>query len=216
MGPHSTPLGLRERRKLRTQQDLLRSGLELFLGRGYGRTTVGDIAHGAEVSERTFFRYFASKEELVLRPMREANALFLAEVERRPPAEEPLRALREAGRVVLRIMTSECVGSYLAALRLMCTEPDVLAAGLRFAAEQQRHLARVLCAREGVDPDDPRPALLAGAFQSAWLLAAVAWDESCDGTPQALQDAADDHIGLMRAAVQGHWRQGQGQSQAQG
>jgi AcrR family transcriptional regulator len=207
MGPHSAPLGLRERRKLRTQRDLLRCGLELFLSRGYGRTTVGDIAHGAEVSERTFFRYFTSKEELVLLPLRETSALFLAEVERRPPGEEPLRALREASRAVTRAMAGgEHVGDYLRALRLMCTEPDVLAAGLRFATEQQRRLARVLCAREGIDPDDPRPALLAGAFQSAWLLAAVAWDEHCDGSPQALQASADDHLGLMRAAVQGHWR----------
>jgi AcrR family transcriptional regulator len=207
MRPHSTPPGLRERRKLRTERELLRSGLELFVSRGYGRTTVGDIAHCVEVSERTFFRYFASKEELVLRPMREAGALFLVEVERRPPGEEPLRALREAGRSVMGAMPGESQCTYLRALRLMCTEPDVLAAVLREATQQQRRLARVLCVREGVDPEDPRPALLAGAFHSAWLLAALAWDKRCDGSPQALQDSADDHIGLMRAAVQGRWRQ---------
>ncbi|MGP3966179.1 TetR/AcrR family transcriptional regulator [Streptomyces sp. 6N223] len=206
MRPHSTPPGLRERRKLRTEQDLLRSGLELFLSRGYAQTTVGDIARGAEVSERTFFRYFASKEELVLRPMREASALFLAEVERRPPGEEPLWALREAGRSVMRAMSGESQCTYLRAMRLMCTESDVLAAALRLAAQQQCLLARVLCVREGIDPEDPRPALLAGAFHSAWLLAALAWDKRCDGSPQALQDAADDHLGLMRAAVQGNWR----------
>src|SRR5690242_2001916 len=116
MGLHSTPPGLRARRKLRTEQDLLRSGLELFLGRGYGQTTVGDIAQGAEVSERTFFRYFTSKEELVLRPMREVSALFLTEVERRPSGEEPLRALREAGRAVMRAMPRETMVTYLGAL----------------------------------------------------------------------------------------------------
>lgn len=205
MGCHSPAPGLRARRKLRTEQDLLRSGLELFLGRGYGQTTVGDIAQGAEVSERTFFRYFTSKEELVLRPMREVSATFLMEVERRPPGEEPLRALREAGHAVMRALPRETMMTYLGALRLMCAEPDVLAAGLRFAAQQQKRLARVLCAREGVDPEDPRPGLLAGAFHSAWLLAALAWDQRCDGSPQALQDSADDHFGQMRAAVQGHW-----------
>ncbi|MGP4111888.1 TetR/AcrR family transcriptional regulator [Streptomyces sp. 4N509B] len=208
MRPHArTPEGLRERRKLRTEQDLLRCGLELFVARGYDGTTVGDIAHGAEVSERTFFRYFASKEELVLRPLREANALYLAELERRPPGEEPLRALREAGRGLLHTMA--CGGTlerYLAALRVMCAEPDVLAAALRVGTQQQREVAAVLRAREGTEPEDPRPSLLAGAFHAAWLVATLAWEERCDGSPQALQTTADSHLGLMPSAVQGRWR----------
>jgi AcrR family transcriptional regulator len=206
MGPHSTPLGLRERRKLRTEQDLLRSGLQLFLTRGYGATTVADIVQAVEVSERTFFRYFASKEELVLRPIREASAVFLAEVEGRPPGEEPLRALREAGRSVLRVMTRDGADGYLSALRVMCTDPDALAAALRLATEEQRQLSEILRAREGTARDDPRPALLACVFYSAALLATLAWGEHCDGSPQALQASADDHFELIHSAVQGPWR----------
>lgn len=200
-------MGLRERRKQRTEQELLRAGLQLFLTRGYGSTTVGDIAQAAEVSERTFFRYFASKEELVLRPMRQASACFQAEVAQRPAGEEPLSALREAGRASLRqVAAGDAVDNYLPALRVMCTEPDVLAATLRFAAEQQQRLAAILRAREGIDAADPRPSLLAGAFHSACLLATLAWGERCDGSPQALQASTDDHLAMMRAAVQGHWR----------
>jgi AcrR family transcriptional regulator len=203
-------MGLRERRKLRTQQDLLHAGLELFRGRGYGRTTVGEIARRAEVSERTFFRYFVSKEELVLQPLRETYDTFLAEVTRRPAAEDPLRALREAARVVLRATTADRdrTGCYLAALRLVCAEPDVLAAGLRFAAGEQRRLAAILAAREGTEPDDPRPGLLAGAFNAASMLATLRWDEDCDGSPQALAASADDHIRLMPSALAGGWRRG--------
>ncbi|MEO3752115.1 TetR family transcriptional regulator [Streptomyces sp. B6B3] len=205
MRPHSTSPGLRERRKLRTQHDLLRSGLELFMARGYANTTVGDIAHAVEVSERTFFRYFASKEELVLQPMREASAVFLAQVERHPEGDEPLRTLCEAGRAVLGAMTGEAVESYLLSLRLMCTEPDLLAAALRLSAEEQRRLAEILRAREGTAPDDPRPALLAGVFHSAAMLATVSWGQRCDRSPQALQASTDTHVRLLHSAVQGHW-----------
>lgn len=205
--PHArTRPGLRERRKLRTEQDLLRCGFDLFLARGYDRTTVGDIAHLAEVSERTFFRYFASKEELVLRPLREAHERYLAEVARRPAWEEPLCALREAGRNLLRSM--DCRGTlerYLAALRVMCVEPAVLAAALRLGTQQQRDLAEVLRARERTEAGDPRPSLLAGACHAAWLVATLAWQERCDGSPQALQTTADRHLGLMPSAVQGRW-----------
>ncbi len=206
MRPHSPPLGLRERRKLRTQHDLLRSGLELFMARGYGHTTVGDIAHAVEVSERTFFRYFASKEELVLQPMREASAVFLAQVERHPAGVEPLDALCEAGRAVLGAMTGETVENYLLSLRLMCTEPDLLAAAMRLSTEEQGRLAEILRTREGIAPGDPRPALLAGVFHSAAMLATISWGQRCDGSPQALQASTDDHVRLLHSAVQGHWR----------
>lgn len=206
MGPHHSPMGLRERRKLRTRQDLLRFGLELFADQGYGRTTVGDIARRAEVSERTFFRYFASKEELVLQPIREASDLFLTEVALRPHDEEPLRALREARRHALYGMAERRPQTYLQALRLTCLESEVQAAFLRFCAGEQRRLAEVLAARARTGPGDLRPALLAGAFSAATRLATLSWGEFGGGSVQELQAAADSHLGLMHAALEGHWR----------
>ncbi|MBL1069030.1 TetR/AcrR family transcriptional regulator [Streptomyces sp. 7-21] len=215
MGVCPEPFGLREHKKAQTRRALLRCGLDLFKERGYAATTVSDIARRAEVSQRTFFRYFASKEELVLLPVREAGALFLAELERRPPREEPLRALREAGRDVVTAMSARHPDVYLPALRLICSEPEVLAAFLRYAVTEQHRLASVLAAREGTEPGDPRPTLLAGAFNAAALSAAFAWEERQDGSPQTLQDTADDLMDLMPSAVLGRWRTG-GRASASG
>jgi AcrR family transcriptional regulator len=57
---------LRERRRLATEAEVSAAALELFETRGVAATTIGDIARAAGISERTFFRYFASKEETVL------------------------------------------------------------------------------------------------------------------------------------------------------
>src|SRR4051794_17316358 len=88
--------GLRERKKQRTRDALVRAALELFTTRGYDGTTVDDIADAVEVSQRTFFRYFANKEEAALALTEMTVAQFVASVRARPPHEAPVEALRQA------------------------------------------------------------------------------------------------------------------------
>lgn len=83
--------GLRERKKQRTRDALLRAALELFTTQGYERTTVDEIADAVDVSQRTFFRYFAGKEDVALFLQRLAESHFVAAVRERPPHEAPLR-----------------------------------------------------------------------------------------------------------------------------
>ena len=87
---------LRERKKQRTRDALLRAALELITTRGYDRTTVDDIVEAVDVSQRTFFRYFASKEDAVFFAPRLAEAHFVRAVREPPPHESPLEALRRA------------------------------------------------------------------------------------------------------------------------
>ncbi|WP_042372752.1 TetR/AcrR family transcriptional regulator [Streptacidiphilus neutrinimicus] len=88
--------GRRQQNKRRTHEALIEAAGRLFQERGYESTTVRDIAAAAGVGERTFFRYFPSKESLVLQQVRDLVPLLAAEIRDRPGAEPPLVALRSA------------------------------------------------------------------------------------------------------------------------
>jgi AcrR family transcriptional regulator len=88
--------GRREQNKRRTHEALIEAAGRLFQERGYEATTVRDIAAAAGVGERTFFRYFPSKESLVLQQVRDLVPLLAAEIRERPAAEALLEALRES------------------------------------------------------------------------------------------------------------------------
>jgi len=87
---------LRERKKQRTRDALLRAAVELFTSQGYDGTTVDQIADAVDVSQRTFFRYFAGKEEAALALVEMTVDRFVEAVRERPPHEPPLEALRQA------------------------------------------------------------------------------------------------------------------------
>ncbi|MEV8561301.1 TetR family transcriptional regulator [Streptomyces sp. NPDC051917] len=90
------PAGLRERKKEETRNRLLEGAARLFRERGFEATTVADIAAYANVSVRTFFRYFESKEALLLPDGVEIFAYVENALARRPADEEPLDAVCNA------------------------------------------------------------------------------------------------------------------------
>lgn len=96
MDDTGTDPGLRERKKAHTRQALRDAALQLFAERGFAGTTVTEIAGRAGVSERTFFRYFDSKESLLLPDVVELFDRVEAELAQRPPNEPPHVAVREA------------------------------------------------------------------------------------------------------------------------
>lgn len=92
--------GKRERNKLATRSALRDAANRLFDERGFRQTTVRDIAQAAGVTERTFFRYFASKQELVVDEALSWLPRVQQEIRARPPEEPPFVAVREALRAV--------------------------------------------------------------------------------------------------------------------
>src|ERR1039457_98749 len=96
--------GLRERKKARTRASLREHALRLFREQGYQATTVEQIAAAAEVSPSTFFRYFPTKEDVVLRDDYDTVLMevFLAQ----PPELSPLQATRSAIRAMASAVTS--------------------------------------------------------------------------------------------------------------
>ena len=88
------PLGLRERKKIKTRQAIRREAFRLIDENGYAATTVEQIADAADVSPSTFFRYFPSKESLLLAD--DLDPLILAAFDAQPPDLSPTQAIRRA------------------------------------------------------------------------------------------------------------------------
>lgn len=88
--------GLRERKKQRTRDALLRAALELFTTKGFEETTVDEIAEAVDVSQRTFFRYFANKQETAFAVQEMVEQRFVETLRERPAHEAPFVALRGA------------------------------------------------------------------------------------------------------------------------
>jgi AcrR family transcriptional regulator len=89
-------LGRREAHKQATRQALQEAADRLFAERGYGATTVRDIAEAAGVTERTFFRYFTGKEELILDDALGWLPVLLDAIRDRPDEEDVGAAVRQA------------------------------------------------------------------------------------------------------------------------
>jgi AcrR family transcriptional regulator len=158
---------LRERKRVRTRQALIDAAAELFEQHGYDGTTIADIAAAADVSTRTFFSYFASKEE-VLFPDADARVkAALTAIDERRPGELPtailLRALGELGDA-----GDDLVGP-MAALRLRFVRsvPSVRGRGLQRQLDAQTEIAARLHAAFPDELDAVEAAALVGAFVGA-------------------------------------------------
>jgi AcrR family transcriptional regulator len=158
---------LRERKRTRTRAALIEAAAELFERRGYDGTTIADIAAAADISTRTFFSYFASKED-VLFPDADARVLAaLTAIDERRPDERPteilLRALTELGDA-----GGDLVGP-MAALRLRFVRlvPSVRGRGLQLQHDAQAEIADRLHAAFPDELDEVEAAALVGAFVGA-------------------------------------------------
>jgi AcrR family transcriptional regulator len=204
--------GLRERKKRRTRDTLLRTALELFTTQGYERTTVDEIAEAAEVSQRTFFRYFPGKEEAAFAVQALAEEHFLAALRSRPPHEAPMEALRRAvleGWDTLREAVESVVPVelYLRMYRLIESTPVLLAAHLRRSAEIEERLACLLAEREGVDvATDPRPRLAVAVFGGVMRVTERQWSTGEDFSLAAIRTLTAAYLDQVGPALTGHWR----------
>jgi AcrR family transcriptional regulator len=157
-------VGLRERKKRQTRTALIDAALELFLRQGYEHTTVDQIAEAVEVSQRTFFRYFAGKEDLLAYYMGTAEETLIAALTARPAGEPPFVAAAEAFRAFFRFFGEagpEERERFDRTRRVLEAEPTLLWAHHTRMGQIEQRLATVLAERMGVDPAvDPRPRIV--------------------------------------------------------
>ncbi|MEV6839840.1 TetR family transcriptional regulator [Streptomyces sp. NPDC051133] len=203
---------LRERKKQRTREALLRAALELFTTQGYEHTTVDEITDAVEVSQRTFFRYFAGKEDVAFAVQEMTEAHFVAAVRARPAHEAPMEALRQAvleGWDAIRetVESAVPVELYLRMYRTIESTPALLAAHLRRSAATEETIARVLAEREGVDVDaDPRPRLAVAVFGGVIRVTERQWCTGEDFSLVAIRQLTASYLDQVGSALTGNWR----------
>lgn len=160
--------GLRERKKQRTRATLIDAAVELCNRQGFEQTTVDQIAAVAEVSPRTFSRYFATKDAVVLAFIDEVVDMVAVELAEQPPEVSDIEALYRA-HVQAFTKTKTAPPSRLTADRLLASARIITSsAALMHAASQFRMDAvnAALAKRMGVSGDDRRLQLTAAVWGS--------------------------------------------------
>jgi AcrR family transcriptional regulator len=182
-------VGLRERKKAKTRAAIQEHALRLFRDQGYQATTVEQIAEAAEISPSTFFRYFPTKEDVVLYDVLDPPALAAF---RAQPAElSPIQALRGAMRAVFAELPAEEWEVQRERNRLIRSVPELRAKMLDEFARNLDMLAELVAERVGRRADEPAVRTLAGAVIGVGI---AAWYTAGDHT-------LPDSLALMDAGL---------------
>jgi AcrR family transcriptional regulator len=162
--------GLRERKKAKTRAAIQEHALRLFRERGYDATTVEQIAEAAEVSPSTFFRYFGSKEDVVVYDA--LDPILIAAWRAQPRELSPIQAFRRAMEEVFGSLTPAQLEDMQERARLGYGVPEVRQAMIDDILRTGTLIVGELAERTGRAPDDFEVRVYMGAFMGA-IMAAV-------------------------------------------
>jgi AcrR family transcriptional regulator len=161
------PLGLRERKKAKTRAAIQEHALRLFRERGYSRTTIEQIAAAAEVSPSTFFRYFPTKEDVVL--FDATDPLMLDALEAQPPDLNVIEAIRRSFRGVYAGLTPDELERERDRQRLVLSEPEIRMRAINTVVESIDSIAQLVATRTAHAADDIAVRAFAGALVGALM-----------------------------------------------
>jgi AcrR family transcriptional regulator len=193
---HNLPL--RERKKIRTRLAIQDEAMRLFLDQGYDNTTVEQICAAAEVSPSTFFRYFPTKEDVILDDG--YDPVIMALYRSQPPELGPMQAMRATMRTLTAAMPQEEKDRLQQRLVLSAQVPALRAATLDNLMQNVDMFAALIAERVGRKPDDFAVRTMAGAILGVWIpeilsmhKGAAAWEDSWD--------RLDDALALLEAGL---------------
>ena len=201
-------LGLRERKKQRTRATLLDAAVELCDRQGFERTTVDQIAAIADVSPRTFSRYFATKDAIALALIDDAIDLAAIELSRQPRELNHFEALRRSY-VAMYSGTKNAPPGALSADRMMCIVRIIMTSPIlrQAALEYRPHAVNIeMAKRLGVALDDRRLRLISGMWGTIIMTAladlteaGVDWTQvDVDGVVSRLEATFDEFMSEIR------------------
>ncbi|MEU4157577.1 helix-turn-helix domain-containing protein [Actinoplanes sp. NPDC026670] len=177
MDADPTMPGRRELKRRQTRLALITAALRLVDERGADRVTTDEISAAAEVSPRTFFNYFATKEDaLVGDPLADCGAPVLPAG--RPLLEALLAALAPAFEQIQRDRDL-----WLLRMRVIAANPQLLPLLIAAASAAEQRLSAAVAAHDGLAPDHPRPAVVSAVANAAVRVALIRWAEAGDARP---------------------------------
>ena len=170
----SAPLdGLRERKKARTRASIREHALRLFREQGYQATTVEQVAEAAEVSPSTFFRYFPTKEDVVLQD--DFDLIQVEAFESQPADMSVIAAYRAAAGQMFASLSPDELARFRESVELTLTIPEVRARALDEFAKAIDVTAEAIARRTGRAPDDPAVRSVSGALVGVVMAATMPW-----------------------------------------
>ncbi len=190
--------GLRERKKRQTREAITRAALELFAERGYQETTLADIAGAADVSTRTIFGYFPSKEDILFcdyAEMRDALARALAE---RPGGKDALGTLRD-----FIVGAGHTKGELQAKLGRVISADETLRSHKRARlAQLEGMLAAAIADDLATGSDDLRPHVAAASLTAAFEVLDEKTESRVPSSGEEIAAAIDPVIAFVRAGLE--------------
>jgi AcrR family transcriptional regulator len=170
-------LSLRERKKLRTRQALVDTALRRFTDPGFDATTLDDLCSEVEVSKRTFFRYFTSKEDVAMAPTQDMWGAFLAELEASEPTGGTLlELLQDTLLAALGAMPEDGWAERVeTSCQLTAATPSMRAHGLEFCDRTTRAAITLLRERFGFAEHDLRVRLAVDLLVAAFHCGLEEW-----------------------------------------
>lgn len=193
-------MGLRERKKLRTRRAIADAALRLFDEHGFEETTISDIAAAADVSPRTFFSYFPSKDDVVFAEMDEHLADVRAGLAERPSGETPLATFRRVAEALLQAIAAED-GEYGAIqVALIRERPSLQAQALRRLSEAEEDFVTVL--REIAPELDEVTAVTVIGVAFGGLRAAIMYCRAQRYGPERTREATERALTIVERVLE--------------
>lgn len=154
--------GLRERKKAKTRAAIRQHALRLFREQGYSATTIEQIADAAEVSPVMFFRYFPSKEDVVLQD--DFDIVTIEALEAQPPELSPVAAFRAAAAATLASLSAEDIERFRDSVELTFAVPEIRSRAIDEFVRTINQIGAAIARRTGRSPDDFEVRTVAGVI----------------------------------------------------
>jgi AcrR family transcriptional regulator len=203
VNPTEARPGLRERKKQKTRETIIKVALELFAERGYEQTTIAEIADAADVSPRTIFAYFPSKQDILFSDRPDYQERLARALRERPAGVTALDTALD----VLRDFIAESLGpgpNEVLRKRIIASDETLRRSERARQVPVEQLMVEAIAEDLGAGPDDVRPQIVSAALLAAYGAIRNRDPAAPPGSfsPEHAMPVLDDLIGFMRGGFE--------------